>query len=145
MSRVFGMHMIALRPGVKAEDFEKFVIEEAYPFPWPSEVYLLKGDRGDREGKYLVMYEFESVEARDRSFPPLQASRQESINNSWNPTQQSCRNCLRSGRLSPLLQILSAPTTLWWANRCSRVMGLRRRRTAGALATIVVVIGKDSH
>lgn len=31
MSKVFGMHMIALRPGVKAEDFEKFVIEEAYP------------------------------------------------------------------------------------------------------------------
>jgi hypothetical protein len=63
------MHMIALRPGVKAEDFEKFVIEEVYPLPWLSEVYLLKGDRGDREGKYLVMYEFESVEARDRLFP----------------------------------------------------------------------------
>jgi len=69
MSKVFGMHMIALRPGVKAEDFEKFVIEEAYPLPWPSEVYLLKGDRGDREGKYLVMWEFESVEARDRYYP----------------------------------------------------------------------------
>jgi len=26
--------MIALRPGVKAEDFEKFVIEEAYPLPY---------------------------------------------------------------------------------------------------------------
>jgi len=34
MSKVFGMHMIALRPGVKAEDFEKFVIEEAYPLPY---------------------------------------------------------------------------------------------------------------
>jgi len=69
MSKVFGMHMIALRPGVKAEDFEKFVTEEVYPLPWLSEVYLLKGDRGDREGKYLVMWEFESVEARDRLFP----------------------------------------------------------------------------
>jgi len=26
MSKVFGMHMIALHPGVKADDFEKFVI-----------------------------------------------------------------------------------------------------------------------
>lgn len=71
MSKVFGMHMIALRPGVKAEDFEKFVTEEVYPLPWPEgwEVYLLKGDRGDREGKYLAVFEFESVEARDRAFP----------------------------------------------------------------------------
>ena len=28
MAKVFGMHMVALKPGVKAEDFEKFVIEE---------------------------------------------------------------------------------------------------------------------
>jgi len=71
MSKVFGMHMIALRPGVKAEDFEKFVTEEVYPLLSRAglEVYLLKGDRGDREGKYLVMWEFESVEARDRLSP----------------------------------------------------------------------------
>ncbi len=71
MSKVFGMHMIALHPGVKAEDFEKFILDEVYPVPnlegW--KFYLLKGDRGDREGKYLGMWEFESVEARDRSFP----------------------------------------------------------------------------
>jgi hypothetical protein len=71
MSKVFGMHMIALKPGVKAEDFEKFVTEEVYPLSslegWKS--YLLKGDRGDREGKYLMMLEFESVEVRDRYFP----------------------------------------------------------------------------
>jgi hypothetical protein len=71
MSKVFGMHMIALKPGVKAEDFEKFVTEEVYPLfsLEGSEVYLLKGDRGDREGKYLVVQEFESVEVRDRYFP----------------------------------------------------------------------------
>ena len=71
MSKVFGMHMIALHPGVKAEDFEKYVMEEVYPVPTPegSKYYLLKGDRGDREGKYLWMMELESVEARDRLFP----------------------------------------------------------------------------
>ena len=71
MSKVFGMHMIALHPGVKADDFEKFVMEEVNPLPylegWKN--YLLKGDRGDREGKYLWMIEVESVEARDRFFP----------------------------------------------------------------------------
>jgi hypothetical protein len=71
MSKVFGMHMIALLPGVKAEDFENFVLEEVYPVlnleVW--NYYLLKGDRGDREGKYLWMIEVESVEARDRFFP----------------------------------------------------------------------------
>ena len=79
MSKVFGMHMIALLPGVKAEDFEKFVMEEVYPVfrfgGW--NYYLLKGDRGDREGKYLWMMEFESVEARDRLFPsPGEASKE---------------------------------------------------------------------
>jgi hypothetical protein len=71
MSKVFGMHMIALKPGVKAEDFEKFVIEEVYPVSELEgvEFYLLKGDRGDREGKYLWVMEIESVEARDRLFP----------------------------------------------------------------------------
>ncbi|HUT20451.1 MAG TPA: hypothetical protein VM366_14945 [Anaerolineae bacterium] len=72
MAKVFGMHMIALKPGVKAEDFEKFVVEEVYPvyeaLPYV-DTYLLKGDRGDREGKYLAMFEFASVEARDQAFP----------------------------------------------------------------------------
>ncbi len=71
MSKVFGIHMIALKPGVKGEDFEKFVTEEIYPLPetegWKG--YLLKGDRGDREGRYLWMWEVESIEARDRGSP----------------------------------------------------------------------------
>ena len=71
MAKVFEMHMIGLRPGVKGEDFEQFFREKAAPFPpFPGvKWYVLKGDRGDREGKYLVMAEFESVEARDRFSP----------------------------------------------------------------------------
>ena len=78
MSKVFSMHMIALKPGVKAEDFEKFVTE-VYPLRSLEGMkrYLLKGDRGDRVGKYLMMLEFESVEARDRLFPaPGEMSKQ---------------------------------------------------------------------
>ena len=57
MSKVFGMHMIALKPGAKAADFEKFVTKEIYPRPSLAglKTYLLKGDRGDREGKYLML------------------------------------------------------------------------------------------
>jgi hypothetical protein len=71
MSKVFGMHMIALKPGVKAEEFEKFATEEVLPLLSlvGAKACLLKGDRGDREGKYLAMSEFESVEVRDRYFP----------------------------------------------------------------------------
>jgi hypothetical protein len=64
--------MIALRPGVKLEDFERFVNQRVFPVYAEAlrvDSYLLKGDRGDREGKYLVMFEFPSVEARDRLFP----------------------------------------------------------------------------
>lgn len=71
MSKIFGMYLISLLPGVKDENFEKFILEEVNPVSsfedWKT--YLLKGDRGDREGKYLWMIEFESVEARDRLFP----------------------------------------------------------------------------
>jgi hypothetical protein len=71
MAKVYGMHMIALKPGVKAEEFEKFVVEEVYSLPMfeGQEGYLLKGDRGDREDKYLWLMEIESVENRDRYYP----------------------------------------------------------------------------
>jgi|SRR3977135_4092581 hypothetical protein len=77
MAKLFGMHTIELHSGVKPEDFERFVVEEYYPSQhWPGVVsHVLKGDRGEREGKYLVMLEFESAESRDRFFPtPGQAS-----------------------------------------------------------------------
>ena len=77
MAKVFGMHMIELHPGVKAEDFEKFIVDEVYPATtfdgW--NYYLLKGDRGERAGKYLMMVEIDSIEARDRIYPsPNEAS-----------------------------------------------------------------------
>ncbi len=69
MSRVYGVHKVELKPGVNTNEFERFVVEELYPstdqmpgIRWR----LLKGDRGDREGKYLMMFKFDSVERRDR-------------------------------------------------------------------------------
>jgi hypothetical protein len=79
MAKVFGMHMIGLRTGVKGEDFETFFREKVAPLPnFPgTKWYLLKGERGDREGKYLVMSEIESVEARDRFAPKPDESSEE--------------------------------------------------------------------
>jgi hypothetical protein len=47
------------------------VIEEAYPIDFEgTEVYLVKGDKGERVGEYVAVYVFDSVEARDRLFGP---------------------------------------------------------------------------
>ena len=66
------MHTFALKPGENPEDFEKCVLETVYALTEPEGVkhYLLKGDRGDREGKYLWVFEVDSIEPRDRYYPP---------------------------------------------------------------------------
>jgi len=77
MPKVFGLHEMELPPGVEPEEYERFFAEEIAPMPkltgWKTS--LLKGDRGARTGKYLVLHEIESPEARDRYFPrPGEAS-----------------------------------------------------------------------
>jgi hypothetical protein len=73
MPKVFVTNAIALRPGVQADEFERFVREEINASPWPDGIHvsLLKGDRGDREGKYLVLLQFDSVERRDWASPAI--------------------------------------------------------------------------
>ncbi len=71
MAKVFGITPVELREGVKGEDFEKFWLDEYGPqgrvLGWTS--HLLKADRGERAGKYAVMWELPSVESRDRIAP----------------------------------------------------------------------------
>jgi hypothetical protein len=71
MAKVFGIHKLALHSGINGEDFEQFLQEALPQIPaihgW--KVYALRGDRGDREGKYLLLFEIESVEARERFAP----------------------------------------------------------------------------
>src|SRR5262245_32777538 len=71
MAKVFGIHEIELRPGVKEEDFERFIAEEAMHLP-PFQGWTFsfaKADRGVRTGKYAVIFEIESVAARNRYAP----------------------------------------------------------------------------
>jgi hypothetical protein len=81
MTRVFGMHEIELNPGVNEEDFENFFLNEVAKAPaYPGwSVRLLKGERGVRQGKYLVLVDIDSVEARDR-FSPAQNQTSEEAN-----------------------------------------------------------------
>jgi hypothetical protein len=71
MAKLYSLHMIALKAGASGPEFERFFHEEVAPGPMPSGLgmRLLKGDRGDRAGKYLLMFEFESVERRNQLFP----------------------------------------------------------------------------
>ena len=71
MSKVYAFHMVALKAGASGPDFERYFREGIASGSKLSgmTMRLLRGDRGDREGKYLVMFEFESVERRNQLFP----------------------------------------------------------------------------
>lgn len=71
MPRVIGSVEVLLYPGVKAEQFERFMAEDAprlLQFPG-LRVRLFRGVRGDRAERYLVLAEYDSLEARDRVSP----------------------------------------------------------------------------
>src|SRR5215207_10548195 len=71
MPKLLGLHEVVLPAGMTAEEYEKLFGKELASLPdlqgWKT--YLLKGDRGEGAGKFLLMFEIESVEARDRYFP----------------------------------------------------------------------------
>jgi hypothetical protein len=71
MPRMFGLHEIELRPEVDPAEYERFFAREITKLPtlpgW--QVRLLKGERGTRAGKFLLVFEIESLEARNRFFP----------------------------------------------------------------------------
>lgn len=72
MNKVLGMHSIELKPGCSAEEFEDFMRREVLPLyrQVPGQhIQLLKGDRGQRTGKYMVLIELESPQRRDEIYP----------------------------------------------------------------------------
>ena len=71
MAKLFGMHELELRPGVTPAEFEQFVKQELSQLRHRGgEVtYVLKGERGERAGKYLFVFEYPSVEQRNLDTP----------------------------------------------------------------------------
>ena len=72
MSKVLGMHKLELKPGVDEKEFEDFVCNQILPLyrvvPGQT-IHLLKADRGERDGQYMVLIELESVARRDHIYP----------------------------------------------------------------------------
>jgi hypothetical protein len=70
-AKMYSFHQMELRPGVTGDELEEFFNNRFFPnwdIPgWKS--FLLKGDRGEREGRYMLVHEMESVEMRNRYFP----------------------------------------------------------------------------
>ncbi len=68
MAKIFGVTPLELRPGMNEQEFVKFWVEQYAPLGarlgWTG--HVLKGDRGERAGKYAVIWEVPSVEQRDR-------------------------------------------------------------------------------
>ena len=72
MAKVYGMHELELKPGVDGQEFETYFTRELSPlFRQISgqTIHLVKGDRGSREGRYLLLFEIDSVERRDSLYP----------------------------------------------------------------------------
>ncbi len=70
MAKVYGIHEIELRPGADSAAFEQLVAESTDLDRFEGWTpYLLRGERGERKGKYLVLIEIESLAARDRYAP----------------------------------------------------------------------------
>ena len=70
---VYGVHDIELGEGVDASEFEQYVLEKFVP-AWTEarngmRMTVLKGDRGERKGKYQLVYVLDSADTRDRFFP----------------------------------------------------------------------------
>lgn len=70
---VISVREFELRSGVKPEEFENYARQELTralsQAKTGTRFRVLKGDRGDRKGGYLLIWEFDSVAARNEFFP----------------------------------------------------------------------------
>lgn len=69
MAKVFAIHYFDLKPGANASAFEKFIAADPFPTLSGWNTHIVKGERGERAGKYALIHEFDSVEIRNRYFP----------------------------------------------------------------------------
>ena len=72
MGEVIGIHYLEVKKR-KGEDLEKFVVEEFNPVVFNKipglNFYVMKGDRGDMEGHYILVYVFDTIERRNNYIP----------------------------------------------------------------------------
>jgi hypothetical protein len=70
---VFAVRMATLKPGITAEALEKFVKEELNPAckgDFGGQRFLImKADRGENKGRYVLLWGFDSTEIRAKYYP----------------------------------------------------------------------------
>lgn len=69
---VFSVHDLTIKPGVDEKLFEAFVTNEIAPLYGQMKgqnLYLVKGERGIRNGQYAIFLTFTSIEDLDRIYP----------------------------------------------------------------------------
>ncbi len=71
MAKTYGLFNLKLKDGMTASDFEAAIARLAPKVTvLPSfRSHLLKVDRGSRVGQYMMVWEFDSEETRNRYFP----------------------------------------------------------------------------
>ncbi len=72
-SEVYSVHDIEIKQDVDSKEFEAFVMNELAPIynkMKGQQLILVKGDRGVRTNKYAIILTFESIEDRNRIYPP---------------------------------------------------------------------------
>ncbi len=92
---IIAVREITLKPGIDAQEFERFVAEEFTP-TFEEHVpgvrsFILKGTRGDRRGGYAFVLVFDSENTRNFYFPREhggEASVQGAALELWRPGQQ---------------------------------------------------------
>ena len=70
---VVSVHDLTLKAGVDEKEFETFIMNEVAPIydkMRGQKLTLVKGDRGIRTNQYAIILTFESIEDRDRIYPP---------------------------------------------------------------------------
>lgn len=72
-SEIYSVHEIEIKQDVDLKEFETFVMNELAPIynkMKGQKLILVKGDRGVRNHKYAIILTFESIEDRNRIYPP---------------------------------------------------------------------------
>jgi hypothetical protein len=70
-SKIYNLICFDLLPGVTEADFEAFVADPGrQPYVPPGFTWrVLKGDRGERKGRYAFLMEIDSIETRNHVVP----------------------------------------------------------------------------
>jgi len=84
---VVSVREFELKPGIKADDFEAFarrgISEAETRGNLGPQMHVLRGERGERKGKYVLVWEFDSIAARDQCFPKEGAGSSVGFRETW--------------------------------------------------------------